>query len=96
MGLKSYVKQVLFSLLGPLSGVTSVAECHAEGRVRGAPGEEGPDASADLEAGEFRPRPTPWGPSEAQEVALQFRLESWLLLWHLLSLTEPLRTFSGR
>lgn len=32
--------------------VISVSECHAEGRVRGSPGEERPDAPADQEPGE--------------------------------------------
>lgn len=35
----------------------SVAERHAEGSLRGSPGEEGPDASADPEAGERGPAP---------------------------------------
>lgn len=39
--------------------VLSVAERHAEGGLRGSPGEEGPDASADPEAGERRLRPSP-------------------------------------
>ena len=54
----------------------SVTERHAEGSLRGSPGEEGPDASAEPEAGERGPAP------QARPVGIQrpqLRSESWLL-----------------
>lgn len=54
----------------------SVTERDAEGSLRGSPGEEGPDASADPKAGEHGPVP------QARPVGFQrpqLRSESWLL-----------------
>ena len=54
----------------------SVTERDAEGSLRGSPGEEGPDASADPKAGEHGPVP------QAHPAGFrrpQLRSESWLL-----------------
>lgn len=73
----------------------SVTERDAEGSLRGSPGEEGPDASADPKAGEHGPVP------QARPVGFQrpqLRSEPWLLqarLTGLPSTSLPSQSLTG-